>query len=236
MPHAMVTGARSSLGWQTALAFARRGWSVTCAIRSPASQALLESLARSEDLPIAFVRLDLTDAGSIQRAAELATEQAGGCVDALVHLAEVGSFAAVEEQPDGELRRVLDVNFVGPMRLVRALLPGMRRRGAGTIVGLARSRGEREAACRSAYAGSKAAWGAACDALRLEVRGFGVSVCLVDIPRRAVPIAAVSPALSAYRGVDGREDPTSVPAESIPSLSQAVEAILDAAGASAMRA
>ena len=227
MPHALVTGVRSPLGWETSLAFARAGWSVTGAVRRPATQAVLEPLARGEDLPIAFVRLDLAEAGSIGRAAELATEHGGGRVDALVHLAEVGSTAAVEDQPDGELRRAMDVNFLGPLRLVRALLPAMRRRRGGAIVGLAPPRSPRPAACHSAFTGSKAAWEAACDALRAEVAGVGVSVRLVDVERVASPGPGAERASSPAPFVD--EAPHADAAERARSRAEAVRAVLRAA-------
>ncbi len=228
MPHALLTGIRSPLGWQAALAFARRGWSISGAVQRPASQALLDSTVRGEGLPIAFVRLDLSDPASIRRAAELASEQGGSRVDALVHLAEVGSIAGVEDQPDRELRRALDVNFVGPMRLVRELLPGMRRRGRGGIVGLKRPDGA-FAAHRSAFTGSKAAWEAACHSLRFELRDSGVSVQLIEAPQILRPLDA---ALRPHE--DGRAVQTALPDDHVsPSVSTAVEAILRAAESTA---
>lgn len=123
--------------------------------------------------------LDLTD----ERAAVALIGrilQHHGRLDALVNNAADVRHGAVEDTSVESLRAVLDVNVLGPHRLVRAALPSMRERGAGVIVQMSSINGFSSAPLFGAYAASKHALEAYSEALSYEVGRFGVRVVIVE--------------------------------------------------------
>jgi short-subunit dehydrogenase len=115
--------------------------------------------------------------------AEALIEQANtrfGRIDVLVNNAGTGLFGTVEELSDEEVLAQLDTNVVGPWRFIRAVLPGMRARGYGTIVNVSSVAGFVAHPGNGAYNASKAAFDGMTEALAAEVRDFGVRVLLVQ--------------------------------------------------------
>jgi NAD(P)-dependent dehydrogenase (short-subunit alcohol dehydrogenase family) len=133
----------------------------------------VETLA---DLEVAEkLSLDVTVPGSVEAAVEAAGE-----VDVLVNNAGITVQSPVEAIPAEVFGSILETNVVGPLRLMQALLPGMRRRGRGTIVNVS-SRAVRSAPpLQGPYAASKAALELLSDVLRKELEPFGVRVIVID--------------------------------------------------------
>ncbi|MFF3667167.1 SDR family NAD(P)-dependent oxidoreductase [Microtetraspora malaysiensis] len=110
---ALVTGGGSGIGLATAHAFAARGWRVACLDVAPPGD------------PFIGVTADVTDDAAVRTAVAEAAERLGG-LDVLVNNAGIGAQGTVEDNPDGEWARVLDVNVVGMVRVTRAALPYLR--------------------------------------------------------------------------------------------------------------
>ncbi len=126
----LITGAGSGIGLAAARLFAARGYRVAGSARDP------EALRRREgDLPFAVFPADLAEAGAAERLFDAAEAALGG-IDILVNNAGQGELGAVEDTDWEESRRLFEVNYFSPVRLVRRALPGMRARGAGVIVNL----------------------------------------------------------------------------------------------------
>jgi NAD(P)-dependent dehydrogenase (short-subunit alcohol dehydrogenase family) len=161
----LVTGASSGIGAACAERLVRGGWRVFAGVRTPGAAP-----AGTEE-----VLLDVTDPGQIAAAAE----QIGNRADGLVNNAGMAVAAPLELLPLDELRRQLEVNVVGQIAVTQALLPALRSaRGRVVLIG---SIGGRSALpFLGAYAASKFALEAVCDALRLEVRPFGIDVAIVE--------------------------------------------------------
>lgn len=176
----LVSGANSGIGRATALAFARAGHRVAAGSRVLGRGADLAELAARAGLALEVVALDVTSDRSVADAAA-ATRARFGPVDVLVNNAGVMAGGPVEHLTDGTLRAVLDTNVLGPLRLVRAVLPDMRRRRQGTVVLVGSLQGRVPAPNAAAYAASKQAAAAVNDALALEVEGFGIRVTCVEI-------------------------------------------------------
>ncbi|MDQ3767771.1 MAG: SDR family NAD(P)-dependent oxidoreductase [Actinomycetota bacterium] len=169
----LITGCSSGIGRATAERLAGRGWSVYATARDPGS---IQSLEGPNCRPL---KLDVTDPKSI-REAVAAVEEAAGAVGALINNAGHSQSGAVETVPMDLVRTQFETNFFGPLGLIQAVLPGMRRAGWGKIVNLSSMGGKLTFPGGGLYHASKHAIEALSDALRFEVRRFGVDVIVVE--------------------------------------------------------
>ncbi|MFE0172809.1 SDR family oxidoreductase [Streptomyces sp. NPDC059002] len=180
MATVLITGCSSGIGLETALAFARRGDRVHASMRNPAKGDALRERARAEDLDIEVLALDVTDDASVA-AAVAAVEERHGALDVLVNNAGIDYTGAVEAAPIEQARAVMETNYWGALRTIRAALPAMRARGGGVIVNVGSLAGRvRAVPYGGFYASSKAALGVVSEALSAEVRPFGVRVVCVE--------------------------------------------------------
>jgi short-subunit dehydrogenase len=169
----LITGCSTGIGRATAERLAGSGLTVYATARK------LESI---EDLKSAGCRtlaLDVTDEESM-RAGVAAVEEAEGSVGALVNNAGYSQSGAVETIPMDELRRQFETNVFGLVRLCQLVLPGMRKAGHGRIVNVSSMGGKLVFPGGGAYHGTKFAVEAISDAMRFEVRGFGVHVSIIE--------------------------------------------------------
>ena len=169
----LITGCSTGIGRATAERLARKGLNVYATARR------VESV---EDLKAAGCKtlsLDVTDEASMQ-AAVSAVEEADGAILALVNNAGYSQSGAVETIAMDDLRRQFETNVFGLVRMCQLVLPGMRREGRGRIVNISSMGGRLVFPGGGAYHGTKFAVEAISDALRFEVRGFGVDVILVE--------------------------------------------------------
>jgi NAD(P)-dependent dehydrogenase (short-subunit alcohol dehydrogenase family) len=169
----LVTGCSTGIGRATAERLAARGWTVYASARR------LESVADLRARGCRTLALDVCDEASI-RAAVAAIEQAEGAVGVLVNNAGYGQEGAFEEVPMAEVRRQFETNVFGLVRLTQLVLPGMRRQRWGRIVNLSSMGGRLTLPGGAFYHATKYAVEALSDALRFEVRGFGIDVVVVE--------------------------------------------------------
>lgn len=171
----LITGCSSGIGLAAARVLKARGWRVLATARRAED---LERLQR--DVGVEALHLELGDPASVAACADAALARCGGTVTALFNNAAYGQLGAVEDVSADALRRQFEVNVVGQHELVRRLLPGMRRAGAGRIVQCSSVLGLVSARYRGAYCASKFALEGLTDALRLELRGTGIHVSLIE--------------------------------------------------------
>lgn len=169
----LVTGCSSGIGRATAERLARSGWTVYATVRRP------ESLTRLTDAGCTTLALDVTDDGSMVSAVER-IEADHGAVGILVNNAGYGEYGPVEEVAGDRARRQFETNVFGPARLAQLVLPAMRRQGWGRIVNLSSMGGRLTFPGGGWYHASKYALESLSDALRFEVRPFGVRVVVVE--------------------------------------------------------
>jgi NAD(P)-dependent dehydrogenase (short-subunit alcohol dehydrogenase family) len=221
----LISGANSGIGRLSALAFARAGHAVAAGSRSAERAAELARIATAESLPLRVVRLDVTDPASVARAVAEAGELFGP-VGVLVNNAGVMTAGPVECVTEDSAREVFETNFLGPLRLIQAVLPSMRERRRGSIVLVGSLLGRVPAPGASIYAASKQAAAALHEALSFEVEPFGIRVTSLDvgpyrtgITPKAAPdhraAAAYAPLLDGLRARQARRmaesgDPTEV--------------------------
>jgi len=181
-PVVLITGCSSGIGKATALAAAARGHRVYATARDPASLRDLESGG-----PVRTLALDVTDTGSIGRAVATVLGEAGR-LDALVNNAGYGQYGAVEDVTAEEWRHEFDVNLFGAVEVTRAVLPAMRQARSGTIVNVSSVAGKIAIPFAAPYCASKHALEAVSDALRVELRPWGIKVACIEPGSIATPL------------------------------------------------
>lgn len=206
MKTVLITGASTGIGRATALRLDRAGWRVLAGVRSDAAGQVLAGLGSERLEPVI---LDVCDTAQIASA----VERAGGRLDALVNNAGIALGGAVETVPLDELRRQLEVNLVGQVAMTQAALPALRT-ATGRVVFTSSVGGKVSTPFVAPYAASKFGLEAVADALRVELRPWGIKVAVVAPGSVATPIwdkgssqaddieAALSPA---QRNLYGRQ-------------------------------
>ena len=165
----LVTGASSGIGFDTARALAQLGHQVYGAARRVDR---MEPLKADGVTPVA---LDVTSEESLQ-----ACVAAVGPIDVLVNNAGYGYFGPIETVPMEDARRQLEVNLFGLARLCQLVLPGMRERGNGRIINISSVAGKAVLNFGGWYNVSKFAVEAFSDALRIELKPFGIDVAKIE--------------------------------------------------------
>ncbi|HEY4812571.1 MAG TPA: SDR family NAD(P)-dependent oxidoreductase [Solirubrobacteraceae bacterium] len=169
----LITGCSSGIGRASALRLARSGWSVYASARK------LESIAELADAGCHTLALDVTDEESMG-AAVATIEQAEGAVGVLINNAGYSQSGAIETVPIATVRRQFETNVFGLVRLTQLVLPQMRAQRWGKIVNLGSMGGRLTFPGGGHYHATKYALEAISDALRFELRGFGIDVILLE--------------------------------------------------------
>jgi NAD(P)-dependent dehydrogenase (short-subunit alcohol dehydrogenase family) len=176
-PRVVITGSSSGIGRATALLLDREGFRVFAGVRRAADAEELRRQASRRLIPL---RLDVADPDSVASAAgELEGALGGGGLAGLVNNAGIGVAGPLEYADVGEMRRCFEVNVFGVAALTQALLP-LLRRGRGRIVNVSSGAGRAATPLYGAYSASKFALEALSDALRVELRGTGICVSVVE--------------------------------------------------------
>ncbi|MFC7385171.1 oxidoreductase [Sphaerisporangium rhizosphaerae] len=172
----LITGASSGFGRAIAEAALAAGDTVVATARRPEA---IDDLVAAHPGRAAALRLDVTDPA---RVAAVVAEVIlwYGRVDVLVNNAGRSQIGAVEETTDKELRDLMELHLFGPVALVRAVLPHMRRQGSGAIVQMSSMGGQLSFAGFGAYSATKCALEGLSEALAEEVAPFGVKVLIVE--------------------------------------------------------
>ncbi len=169
----LITGCSTGIGRATALRLARSGWRVYASARR------LESIAELKDAGCSTLALDVTDEDSM-RAAVDTVEQAEGAVGVLVNNAGYSQSGAIETVPLDAARRQFETNVFGLVRLTQLVLPRMRAQRWGKIVNVGSMGGLLSFPGAGHYHATKHALEALSDAMRFELRGFGIDVVLLE--------------------------------------------------------
>lgn len=205
-PVTLITGASTGIGAASALALARRGHRVWASMRDPSrGKALLET-ASSEALWIRPLELDVTEGGSVVDDAVASVLRESGRLDNLVANAGFHAGSSVEDTPLETFQSLMETNYLGVIRCVKAVLPSMREQGSGSIVGVSSQSGRFVMPTNAAYCATKYAMEAALETLSLEVGRFGIRVVIVEpgltftaAMEKNVPFPEGTPYQSVYR-------------------------------------
>ena len=174
----IVTGTSTGIGASTALHLAGKGFHVFAGVRRKTDGEALQAQASARLTPLI---IDVTDEKTIAVAASTVTDAVGDRgLAGLVNNAGIAKPAPIELQPIADFRMQLEVNLFGPVAMVQAFLPSIRR-GGGRIVNVGSIGGLLVLPLNGAYSASKFGMRAISDALRLELRQWGIHVSLIEV-------------------------------------------------------
>lgn len=173
MATALVTGASSGMGKETAKRLLEDGFVVYVAARR------VDKMDDLAELGARVLAMDVTNDADVVRVVEQVTAETGG-VDVLVNNAGFGLFGAMEDTDLADARYQFEVNLFGAARLTQLVLPYMREQGAGKIVNLSSMGGRIYTPLGSWYHASKHAIEGWSDCLRIELAQFGIDVIVIE--------------------------------------------------------
>ena len=177
MPTVLITGATAGIGKATALRLAGQGHHVIATGRNIAG---LEQLKRGAKGRVDTLALDVASDTSVATASREAMTLAGsGGIDTVINNAGYALAGPLESVGDAELKAQFETNVFGPMRVIRAFLPGMRERKRGRIINISSVVGRIALPFFGPYNSSKHAIEALSDTLRNELKAFGIDVVIV---------------------------------------------------------
>jgi NAD(P)-dependent dehydrogenase (short-subunit alcohol dehydrogenase family) len=176
MSNILITGCSMGIGFATALELARAGHRVFATMRNPAGAPRLGEIATEENLSIEICTLDVDSDDSV-RACFSAIDSP---IDVLVNNAGIEAHGSVEELPMESLIAVMNTNYFGTVRCIKAVLPQMRERRSGCIINISSVSGRIASSPLGAYCASKYAVEAISEALAGEVKPFGIRVAIVE--------------------------------------------------------
>ncbi len=181
-PSVLITGSSTGLGAACALEMDRLGWRVFAGVRTQEAADRLVQQARglNEESRLVPITIDVTQQNSIAAAATIiGDELADAGLDALINNAGIAVSGPLEVVKIERFRRQLDVNVVGQIAVIQAMLP-MLRAARGRIVNMGSVSGRMAGPYLGAYCASKFAIAAVTDSLRVELARWNISVSLIE--------------------------------------------------------
>lgn len=162
----LITGGSSGIGKSIGEFLTQKGYTVYGTSRNP---------DKVKETTFPLLTLDVRDVNSIQHAVAILLEKEGR-LDVLINNAGVGITGPLEEIPTVEIKNNFDTNFFGPIEMMKAVLPQMREQKSGLIMNITSIAGYMGLPYRSVYSASKGALELITEALRMEVKAFGIEI------------------------------------------------------------
>jgi NAD(P)-dependent dehydrogenase (short-subunit alcohol dehydrogenase family) len=167
----LITGCSSGIGLATATHFVKGGHRVFAGVRTPETAPAIDGATQ--------VRIDVNDDASVEAGVREVLGEAG-YIDVLVNNAGIGGSGPVELCPLERAKQTFETNYFGAVRMIQAVVPGMRERRSGTIVNVTSMAGRLALGAHSHYCASKHALEGLSETLAAEVRPFGIRVALIE--------------------------------------------------------
>jgi short-subunit dehydrogenase len=170
---ALITGASSGIGMETAKLLVTKGYTVYGAARR------LDKMQELEKAGVHILKMDVTDETSmVEGVNKILTAE--NRIDVLVNNAGYGSYGALEEVPLSEARYQFEVNIFGLARLTQLVLPKMREQHSGRIINISSIGGKIGEPHGTWYHATKFAVEGLSDSLRMELKQFGIDVVIIE--------------------------------------------------------
>lgn len=177
----LVTGGSSGIGQSIGKYLSSKGYKVYGTTRDTSKYPHFKDFE--------LIDLSVNDSQSIDVAVQEVLKRSGR-IDVLINNAGMGITGALEETPLSEIDRVMDTNFKGPMRMIAAVLPSMRKQKQGLIINITSVAGYMGLPYRGIYSASKAALEIITETYRMELKAFGIQMCALAPGDFATNIAA----------------------------------------------
>jgi NAD(P)-dependent dehydrogenase (short-subunit alcohol dehydrogenase family) len=177
---AVVTGSASGIGFETSLLLARNGFHTFATVRDLDKAKAIKEISDKGELPITVIELDVTSDKSVSGAIDKIINEEGKRIDALVNNAGYGQGGALEDDSMDEIKSLFETNLFGAIRVMKAVLPIMRKQQGGTIVNVSSMGGRIGLPFGTAYHGTKFALEGISESMRYETEPFGIKVVLIE--------------------------------------------------------
>jgi NAD(P)-dependent dehydrogenase (short-subunit alcohol dehydrogenase family) len=176
---AVVTGSSSGIGYETSLLLAKNGFFTYATMRSLDKSNKIINLKQNEKLPLEVLRLDVTDDKSVKQAIKKIVNERG-TIDVLVNNAGYALVGPLEELTIQEFKEQFETNVFGVIRVIKEILPIMRKQRHGIIVNISSVAGRTGFPLTSAYVSSKFALEGLSESIAYEIEQFGIKVILIE--------------------------------------------------------
>jgi NAD(P)-dependent dehydrogenase (short-subunit alcohol dehydrogenase family) len=176
---AVVTGSSSGIGFETSLLLAKNGFCTYATVRNPNKAKALRDISDKGELPIRVVELDVDSDKSVEDAIDRINDESKR-IDVVVNNAGYALVGALEDLSMDEIKAQFETNLFGAIRVMKAVLPIMRKQQVGTIVNLSSMGGRVALPLCPAYHGTKFALEGISESMRFETDSFGVKVILIE--------------------------------------------------------
>jgi NAD(P)-dependent dehydrogenase (short-subunit alcohol dehydrogenase family) len=188
----LITGSSTGFGRLFTEALARKGHTVFATMRDPGGRnaknaSEIRSLAEKDSLPIHVLELDVTDDASVERAIDAAVSKAGR-IDVAINNAGYFLTGLEEAVTTEQAQRLMDTNFLGPVRVNRAVLPHMRRQLSGVLMHISSGAGRVVLPSVGFYCASKFALEALAEAYSYELAAQGIESVIVEPGQYETPV------------------------------------------------
>ena len=188
----MVTGASTGFGRLISEALARKGHTVFATMRDPAvrnakNASEIRALAGKENLKLEVLELDVTDESSVERAVHACVGQAGR-IDVAINNAGYVVIGLEEATTADQVKQIFDTNFLGCVRVNRAVLPHMRKQRSGLLLHVSSGAGRLVFPGFGFYCATKFAMEAMAETYRYELAGLGIESCILEPGAYNTPI------------------------------------------------
>jgi NAD(P)-dependent dehydrogenase (short-subunit alcohol dehydrogenase family) len=188
----LITGSSTGFGRLFTETLAREGHTVFATMRDPGGRnaknaSEIRTLAQNESLPIHVLEMDVTDDASVERAIDAAVSKAGR-IDVAINNAGYFLTGLEEAVTTEQARRLMDTNFLGPVRVNRAVLPHMRRQRSGVLMHISSGAGRVVLPSAGFYCASKFALEALAEAYSYELAAQGIESVIVEPGAYETPV------------------------------------------------
>jgi NAD(P)-dependent dehydrogenase (short-subunit alcohol dehydrogenase family) len=176
---ALVTGSSSGIGYETALILARNGFDTYATMRNLSKSKEITEVAKKENLPLGVLKLDVTNDSSVVDAIDNILKEKKS-IEVVVNNAGYGLMGSIEDSSLNEIKSQFETNFFGAIRVMRKVLPIMRKQKAGTIVNVSSVAGRIGFPMGSSYVSSKFALEGLSESMSYELEQFGIKMILIE--------------------------------------------------------
>jgi NAD(P)-dependent dehydrogenase (short-subunit alcohol dehydrogenase family) len=188
----LITGSSTGFGSLFTETLARKGHTVFATMRdiggrNAKNASEIRMLAQNESLPIYVLEMDVTDDASVERATDAAVSKAGR-IDVAINNAGYFLTGLEEAVTTEQARRLMDTNFLGPVRVNRAVLPHMRRQRSGVLMHISSGAGRVVLPSAGFYCASKFALEALAEAYSYELAAQGIESVIVEPGAYETPV------------------------------------------------
>ncbi len=176
---ALVTGSATGIGHETAVHLAKNGFRTYATMRNLHKANGIKEMAKTENLPLSLIQLDVTDDISINKAIDTVINESGR-IDVLVNNAGYGLIASIEDMSIEEMKAQYETNVFGVFRVTKAVLPHMRKQHGGSIINISSIAGRIALPLYSAYVSTKFAVEGLSESMAYELEPFGIRVAIIE--------------------------------------------------------